>query len=55
MVAEDGRAELVDHLNRCRDLLTIMRDPEHRKTIIDLIAFLESKLTKMVRTQSPGV
>jgi hypothetical protein len=41
---KDERTELVDHLNRCRDLLTIMRDPTHRVTIIDLITFLESKL-----------
>jgi hypothetical protein len=41
---KDERTELVDRLSRCRDLLTIMRDPAHRVTIIDLITFLESKL-----------
>jgi hypothetical protein len=41
------RSELVDHLNRCRDLLRIMRDPTHRQTIADLIAYLESKLAAM--------
>jgi hypothetical protein len=46
-MAGDERTELVDHLNRCRDLLTIMRDRVHRQTIIDLITFLESKLAKM--------
>jgi hypothetical protein len=45
--AEDERAELIAHLNRCRDLLTIMRDPAHRKTIADLVAYLESKLAAM--------
>jgi hypothetical protein len=38
------RTELVDHLNRCRDLLSLMKDPVHRKTIADLITYLESKL-----------
>jgi hypothetical protein len=46
-MAGDERTELVDHLNRSRDLLTIMRDTMHRQTIIDLITFLESKLTEM--------
>jgi hypothetical protein len=43
----DERQELLDHLNRCRDLLQIMRDPVHRRTIEDLIAYLESKLADM--------
>jgi hypothetical protein len=43
-ILKDERTELVDHLSRCRDLLTIMRDPAHRVAIIDLITFLESKL-----------
>jgi hypothetical protein len=48
-MAEGGSMELVEHLNRCRDLLTIMRDPVHRKTIIGLITFLESRLAEMDR------
>jgi hypothetical protein len=40
MTPPDERAELLDHLDRCRDLLAIMRDPEARKTIADLIAYL---------------
>ena len=43
-MAKDERTELLDHLGRCRDLLTIMRDLTHRKTIADLIAYLEAKL-----------
>jgi hypothetical protein len=46
-VAENERAELLDHLNRCRDLLTMMRAPVARQTIIDLIAYLETKLAAM--------
>jgi hypothetical protein len=46
------RTELVDHLNRCRDLLSLMKDPVHRKTIADLITYLESKLAAMERASS---
>jgi hypothetical protein len=46
-MATDDRTELLDHLNRCRDLLAIMRDPTHRQTIADQIVFLESKLVAM--------
>jgi hypothetical protein len=45
----DERTELVDHLNRCRDLLALMKDPVHRKKIADLITYLESKLVAMER------
>jgi hypothetical protein len=38
------RAELRLHLNRCRGLLTTLRDPEARETITDLITYLESRL-----------
>jgi hypothetical protein len=46
-VAKDERAELLDHLNRCRELLDVMRDPAARATIRDLIVFLELKLVAM--------
>ena len=44
---QDERAELVAHLNRCRDLLQLLKDPVHRRTIGDLVAYLESKLAAM--------
>jgi hypothetical protein len=44
---KDERIELLDHLNRCRELLTIMRDPAHRVTIEDLITYLGSKVAAM--------
>lgn len=43
-MALSDRDELVAHLDRCRDLLQIMRDPMLRLTIEDLIAYLESRL-----------
>ena len=46
-MAKDERTELLDYLNRCRDLLTIMQDQTHRKSISDLIVYLESKLAGM--------
>ncbi len=46
-MAKDERTELLDHFNRCRSLLSIMRDAAHRQTITDLIAYLESKLAAM--------
>jgi hypothetical protein len=52
-MARDERAALIDHLNRCRDLLTLMKDPAHRKTVADLIAYLEAKLVAMERRCDP--
>jgi hypothetical protein len=46
-MAQDERAELAAHLDRCRDLLRMIKDPAPRKTIADLIAYLESKLATM--------
>jgi hypothetical protein len=46
-MAKDERTELREHLDRCRALLALMRDPGHRKTIADLIAYLETKLAGM--------
>jgi hypothetical protein len=46
-MAKDECTELREHLDRCRDLLIIMRDPGHRKTISDLVASLETKLAEM--------
>ena len=42
-MAQDERAELRDHINRCLDLLTIITDPTHRATIADLLAYLRTK------------
>jgi hypothetical protein len=52
-MTRDERAELIDHLNRCRDLLTLMKDREHRKTVADLIEYLEAKLVAMERRCDP--
>ena len=46
-MAQDEHAELLPHLNCCRDLLRIMRDPMHRRTNESLAAYLESKLAEM--------
>ena len=44
-MANDERAELVDHLNRCRELLTVTGgDTIQRRTVSALIGYLESKL-----------
>jgi hypothetical protein len=43
---EDECTELREHFDRCRALLAIMRDPGHRKTIADLIAYLETSLRR---------
>lgn len=48
-MAKDERTELVDHLNRCRELLAVTSDPIHRRTVTKLIAYLEEKLAA-VRT-----
>jgi hypothetical protein len=46
-VAKDERATLVDHISRGRELLTHLKDPVHRQTILALIAYLETKLAAM--------
>jgi hypothetical protein len=46
-VAEYERAELADHMNRGRELLTHLKDSEHRRTILALITYLETKLAAM--------
>jgi hypothetical protein len=51
-MAPSERDDLVAHLSRCRDLLQIMRDSMHRRTIADLVTYLESKLTKMDERKS---
>jgi hypothetical protein len=54
-MAEDERTELREHFDRCRALLTIIRDPGHRKTIADLIAYPETKLAEMDGRLANGV
>jgi hypothetical protein len=46
-MAKEEHVDLLDRLNRCRDLLAIMRNPTHPQTIADLIGYLESKLAAM--------
>ncbi len=53
-MAENERTELLNPLNRCRDLLMMMRDPAAKKTITDLVAYLETKLAAMVDENHPG-
>jgi hypothetical protein len=43
-MAKEEHADLLDRLNRCRDLLAVVGDPTHRQTIVDLMAYLETKL-----------
>jgi hypothetical protein len=43
------------HLNRCLALLDLMKDPLARKTIADLIAYLESKLAAMDERQAANL
>jgi hypothetical protein len=43
----EERFELIDKLVRCRDLLAMLRDPDARKTVEDLITYLEAKLRAM--------
>ena len=52
-MAKDERTELLDHINRCRDLLALMPDPTHRQTIPDLIVYLESKMAAMDERLAP--
>jgi hypothetical protein len=52
-MARDERPELIDHLDRCRDLLTLMKDPVHRKAVADLTEYLEAKLVAMERQCDP--
>jgi hypothetical protein len=47
MPQDAARFELINDLVRYRDLLAIMRDPEARKAIEDLITYLETKLKAM--------
>lgn len=54
VATDDERTELIDHLNRCRSLLGLMKDPAHRRTIADLIIYLESKLKAMDGRMAPG-
>jgi hypothetical protein len=49
----DERAELIDHLRRCRELLGRTPDRVHRRTIEALLADLESKLAAM-DSRRPG-
>ena len=46
MMANNEREKLRDLTSRSRDLLSETRDPTHRRTISDLLAFLESKLAE---------
>ena len=44
---ENDHAELIEHLDHCRDLLDLLKDPSARKPVTDLIAYLERTLAAM--------
>ena len=44
MSQQTERFELIDQIARCRDFLAVLRDPEARKTVEDLMIYLEAKL-----------
>jgi hypothetical protein len=44
---DQERAELLSHLRNSMDLLRMIRDPARRKSVIDLVAFLGSRLAKL--------
>lgn len=46
-MATNEREELVAHLNRGRELLSILKDPPHRRTITIFVDYLERKLAAM--------
>ena len=50
-MSPEERFALIDQLSRCQVLLGMLRDPggPARKTIADLITFLETKLAAMDR------
>jgi hypothetical protein len=52
-MANDERGELRDLTSRSRKFLSETRDPTHRRTISDLLAFLESKLAEAVKAADP--
>jgi hypothetical protein len=45
--AKDERAGLIDHLNRCRNMLGLASDRINRQTLADLVAYLEKKLAAL--------
>jgi hypothetical protein len=49
MLDNDEPPKLRDLVDGCRELLLATRDPVHRRTISDVLSFLESKLTEMGR------
>ena len=47
IAAKNNRDELTEHLDRCRNLLGLLKDPSARKSVTDLIAYLERTLAAM--------
>jgi hypothetical protein len=47
LAAKNDRDELIKHLSHCRDLLDLLKDPVARKSVTDLIAYLERTLAAM--------
>jgi len=45
------RFELIDHLARCQALLGMLRDPEARLTLENLITYLEAKIAALSLTE----
>jgi hypothetical protein len=44
---ERERAELLQHLRNSMDLLGMIRDPARRKSLIDLVAYLGARLSRL--------
>ena len=51
-VADAKRFELIDQIARCRDFLPVLRDPAARKTVEDLMIYLEAKLRAITQRQT---
>jgi hypothetical protein len=47
VIDNDESAKLRDLVDRCRELLSATRDPVYRRTISDVLSFLESSLAEM--------
>jgi hypothetical protein len=46
-MSPQDRFELIDHLARCQVLLGMLRDPEARLILENLIAYLEAKIVAL--------
>jgi hypothetical protein len=46
-MSNEHRIELVEHIGRSRSVVAMLRDPDSRKTVEDLVAYLETTLQDM--------